>query len=291
MPTFQKNMEYLPVKNIDFSSAKSKKNKLDDAKDSDTNSCVPCPIESVSNPVNKVSISSVDEMNNLYSNISKSKTKPGILSLVPEFSDMYVPLTSLPEFPHPLPSLYDPNNLKLRYHELLEKCEAICVEVTQNMAVTVEKASREQYKTGNRAGRITASKMKAVCHTNPANPAQGLIKQVCYPQTYNFTSKQTSWGCTHEKAARDRYEKRMKETHTTFSITDSGFVINPEWPFIGATPDGMVSCDCCGKGVMEIKCPYCHKGQSIEVSTQDMKFCIQKNADGVLALEHSYAYH
>ena len=169
------------------------------------------------------------------------------------------------------------------------------MDVTQNMAVTVEKASREQYKTrmwfNYRAGRITASKMKAVCHTNPANPAQGLIKQVCYPQMYNFTSKQTSWECTHEKAARDRYKKRMKETHTTFSITDSGFVINPEWTFIGATPDGMVSCDCCGKGVMEIKCPYCHKGQSIEVSTQDMKFCIQKNADGVLALEHSHAYY
>ena len=77
------------------------------------------------------------------------------------------------------------------------------MDVTQNMAVTVE---REQYKTrmwfNYHAGRITASKMKAVCHTNPA---QGLIKQVCYPQTYNFTSKQTSWGCTHEKAARDCY--------------------------------------------------------------------------------------
>ena len=36
---------------------------------------------------------------------------------------------------------------------------------------------------------------------------------------------------------------------------------------------------------------YCHKGQSIEVSTQDTKFCIQKNADGVLALEHSHAYY
>ena len=43
------------------------------------------------------------------------------------------------------------------------------------------------------------------------------------------------------------------------------------------------------RGVMEIKCPYCHKSQSIEVSTQDTKFCIQKNADGVLALEHSHA--
>ena len=59
---------------------------------------------------------------------------------------MYVPVTSLPEFPHPLPQLYDPNNLKLEYHELLEKCESICVDVTQNMAVSVEKASRDPYK-------------------------------------------------------------------------------------------------------------------------------------------------
>ena len=100
MPTFQKNMEYLPVKSIDFSSAKSKKKKLDDTIDSAPNLSAPCPIEwSVSNPANKPS---VDEMNNLYSNISTSKTKPGILSLVPEFSDMYVPVTSLHEFPRPL---------------------------------------------------------------------------------------------------------------------------------------------------------------------------------------------
>ena len=78
--------------------------------------------------------------------------------------------------------------------------------------------------------------MKAVCHTNPANPAQTLIKQVCYPQTYAFTSRQTSWGCMHEREARDRYEGRMKETHTNFSVSDSGLVINPQWPFIGATP-------------------------------------------------------
>ena len=59
---------------------------------------------------------------------------------------MCVTVTSLPEFPHPLPQLYDPNNLKLEYHELLEKCESICVDVTQNMAVSVEKASRDPYK-------------------------------------------------------------------------------------------------------------------------------------------------
>ena len=76
------------------------------------------------------------------------------------------------------------------------------------------------------AGRITASKMKAICHTNPANSAQSLIKQVCYPKAYAFTSKQTSWGCMYEKAARDRYEKTMKGADTTFNVTDSGFIIN-----------------------------------------------------------------
>ncbi len=98
-------------------------------------------------------------------------------------------------------------------------------------------------------------------------------------------------GSTHEKAARDYYyEKRMKKSHTAFSITNSGFVINPEWPFIGATPDGVVSCACCGKGVMEIKCPYCHKGQNIEDCIQDKNFCIKKNSDGILELDRSHGY-
>ncbi len=281
MPTFQKNMEYLPVKDIDFSSAKIKKIKLDDAIDSVSNTAVPCSINNLSgNSAKNVSFPSANEMNSLYSSINKSKSKPGILSIIPEFSDKYVPMYSLPEFPRPLSLLYDPNNLKFDYHELLKKCESICVDVSQQMAVAVEKESREQYKSRvwfhYRAGRITASKMKSVCHTNPANPAQSLIKQVCYPPMHTFTSKQTKWGCTHEKAARDYYEKRMKKSHTAFSNTNSGFVINPEWPFIGATPDGVVSCACCGKGVMEIKCPYCHKGQNIEDCIQDKNFCIKK---------------
>ena len=45
----------------------------------------------------------------------------------------------------------------------------------------------------------------------------------------------------HEKAARDRYEKTMKGTHTNFNVTDSGFIINPEWSFIGTTSDGMTA--------------------------------------------------
>ena len=83
-----------------------------------------------------------------------------------------------------------------------------------------------------------------------------------------------------------------KDTHTEFRVSDSGLVINPQWPCFGASPDGIVSCKCCGRGVLEIKCPYCHRNKAIEVAAADKKFCLKKNSDGLLCIdsEHSYYY-
>jgi len=97
--------------------------------------------------------------------------------------------------------------------------------------------------------------MKAVCHTNADKPSQSLIKTICYPKAFSFTSKATSWGCQHERQARDLY---IKDHHDGFTVTDSGLVISSHWPYIGASPDGIVECRCHGKGVLEIKCPFCH---------------------------------
>ena len=48
----------------------------------------------------------------------------------------------------------------------------------------------------------------------------------------------------------------MKEGHIDFEITKSGLIIDPIYPFMGASPDGLVSCTCCGHGVLEVKCPF-----------------------------------
>ena len=45
----------------------------------------------------------------------------------------------------------------------------------------------------------------------------------------------------------------MCQQHEAFSISDSGLRVNLKWPFIGATPDGVVMCECCGTGACEIK--------------------------------------
>ena len=40
----------------------------------------------------------------------------------------------------------------------------------------------------------------------------------------------------------------------------------------GASPDGIITCTCCGKGVLEVKCPFCVK-DCLPQENQD-NFCI-----------------
>ncbi len=133
--------------------------------------------------------------------------------------------------------------------------------------------------------------MKSVCHTESSNPSQSLVKAISYPEAFKFYSKSTSWGCKHEKKVRQVYTKKMLENHRDFSVSDSGLMINPKWPFLGASPDGVVNCYCCNRGVVEIKCPYCHRNYDIVESTIDKKFCLKKNECGICYLDMTHSYY
>ena len=60
------------------------------------------------------------------------------------------------------------------------------------------------------------------------------------------------WGREHEDIARQQYVTSTKDQHCNFSVRMSGLVIKPGLPYLGVSPDGIISCDCCGKGVLEI---------------------------------------
>ena len=47
----------------------------------------------------------------------------------------------------------------------------------------------------------------------------------------------------------------MQEEHINFKLTESGFYISQEQPFLEATPDALIHCDCCGDGCLEVKYP------------------------------------
>ena len=83
----------------------------------------------------------------------------------------------------------------------------------------------------------------------------------------------------------------MQATHKSFKIMSSGLVLDPTYPFMGASPDGLVSCSCCGNGVLEIKCPYTCKNKEIhEVASEHSNFCLHENEDGNLKLKENHQY-
>ena len=99
----------------------------------------------------------------------------------------------------------------------------------------------------------------------------------------------TRWGCEHEKTARDAYLKNVVKNHLNVSVADRGLVIHPQYPHLGASPDGFIKCHCCGYGVIEVKCPFSCINRSFLQATGDT-FCLETTGDGHFTLKRKHAY-
>uniref|UniRef100_A0A1X7V4J3 YqaJ viral recombinase domain-containing protein n=1 Tax=Amphimedon queenslandica TaxID=400682 RepID=A0A1X7V4J3_AMPQE len=58
-------------------------------------------------------------------------------------------------------------------------------------------------------------------------------------------------------------------------------------PFLGASPDAIVSCECHGHGVVEVKCPFRIEDKLPE---DNIKGFFMKKVD-VWSLQHDHAYY
>ena len=129
---------------------------------------------------------------------SCENAKPAVLAIIPEYSEKYVPTTISSDLPPVLADLYDPSNLGLSYYELLKLSSETNVTITSEQCKAVEMRTRDQANSRlwfrMRAWRITASKFKSVCHTDPASPSLSLIMSICHPDTVRFKTAATSWG-------------------------------------------------------------------------------------------------
>ena len=64
------------------------------------------------------------------------------------------------------------------------------------------------------------------------------------------------YGRNMEDIAKSKYVKQFKSQHKNTSSRECGLFIYEDLQFIGASPDLLLNCECCGDGVLEIKCPY-----------------------------------
>ncbi|XP_069109472.1 uncharacterized protein [Argopecten irradians] len=174
--------------------------------------------------------------------------------------------------------------------ELKEKCEEIfsSLNVTHEQCQNVERVTKEQSKSKEwhtlRIGRITASQMKSACTSSTETPAISTLNAIC--GNTSFSNKATQWGCDHEAEALSTYKQKVTEIHENVSVKKCGLYLTPKHPHIGASPDAIVTCDCCGNGVVEIKCPYCVKDKDLKDAGTQLNFL----RDGKLKSNHKYFY-
>ena len=74
--------------------------------------------------------------------------------------------------------------------------------------------------------------------------------------------------------------------HCAFTVNESGLFLNTKWPYLDASPDGVVTCRCCSKGVVEIKCPFCHCNDTVEESSHEKQFFLNKDSSNCMYLDH-----
>ena len=78
--------------------------------------------------------------------------------------------------------------------------------------------------------------------------------------------------------------------HINFRVTKCGTIINKEYPFIHATPDFLCSCDCCGSGCGEVKCPYFIEGLDFDTYVLGKTSCLEKK-DSTFLLKRDHDYY
>lgn len=54
----------------------------------------------------------------------------------------------------------------------------------------------------------------------------------------------------------EHYAQKHMEKCKTVQIESRGLLVNPKYPYLGASTDGLVICEDCGTGLIEVKCPY-----------------------------------
>lgn len=193
----------------------------------------------------------------------------------------------------------------LAYEELpLEDLQQIAKEIklcyTQDETEFIECKTKDQSSSKLwyrfRAGRVTASIFKRVCRTQIVSPSFSLIERICYPERHIFKTQQTSYGIENESLARETYAEETRHHHNNFIIRQTGLIINNEYPFCGASPDALVTCECCGNGSVEIKCPWRLKTGKLEsyLKKKDCPLVVVNRSDGSSSYElkvgHEYYY-
>ncbi len=237
--------------------------------------------------------STLEEKNQFLAELASSQRQPITLHTFSDHCEQFIP-ASRAAVPPSLRNLFSDKNLKIVGEELEAMAKATVAKITVS-AETVDYISQVTRKQSAfpiwhemRTGRITASVAHDVLHTKMSKPAKSLILKICQ-ESKTTTSKVPSlrWGNDHEKVALEEYCLILHTEHSKYEIKECGLKLYQEFPFIGASPDGIFTCTCHkSEFLIEIKCPYSKRDTESLEEAIDSMFFLDKEKQ--LKTDHKY---
>ena len=146
----------------------------------------------------------------------------------------------------------------------------------------------------HRIGRITSSvahrvlsKARKLKNKTEVGNTENLIHSILGKESPDPNLPALKYGRTVEPVARQNYEFVMREKgHKKVNVKKCGMFVDKTLIFMGSSPDGIVTCECCGSGALEIKCP-------LSIAHKDPRRTLQPyltRSHGTLSLKENHQY-
>ena len=147
-----------------------------------------------------------------------------------------------------------------------------------------------------RKGVITASKGHEIC-TKMRKIRKGqceidlwqLFQKVSGLTFVNPNIPALKYGRAMEPIAANECYNLLSVSHKNLKILECGLFLDRRDPYIGASPDGLLVCDCCPKACLEIKCPFSINHTS--PNSPDITLPYLKSIDGEMKLSSTHKYY
>ena len=177
--------------------------------------------------------------------------------------------------------------------------KATSASIAHNVGVTlqdikvIEKETRKQASSHRwfleRSKRLTSSLFGRILRRRENVFPKSILDQIA--KRRDGTGPNTAglqWGIEKEKVALERYKTEFCHQG---NVVECGLMINPKWPWLGASPDGLIIQDGMLVGGIEIKCPYTKRNLTVQDSCQDKNFFMGDSGSGPnLKEKHHYYY-
>lgn len=199
---------------------------------------------------------------------------------------------AFPDLPIPQPNLnMDSSQIDEASKTFLKSLEVSYVKATEIEQSTVDQSQSTLWHE-MRSVRLTASNFGNVINRK-STPSEAFIKSLFTSKDFSNVAS-ISHGREKENIARKLYTKKIRSScHHNVTVFQTGLIINPCCPYIGASPDGKVIDRSSYEhfGLLEIKCPYKYRNNTPEEVAGNADFCLEvRNGELHLKKEHAYYY-